>query len=324
MRDVLGSFLGSCVLGSVLVMAIAACGGAPEPAAPAAPTATPAAPATPPEPGAAHADPPAEPPPPPVVAELDEAEAPKALGADAAKLLSLAKISPKTHKSLFKGYLWKAVGECPADKMVEVVAAPGVLVAKPSRLRAETKKGLEAAGALAQQRGMAVEVTGGSPTVKDAVVEWNAAIVGKALELAKAAPAAEQKEKSFALEARKALGSEGPKGWGERPCESERLGGWAVAVQLVTVDGTGKRGQVLVESGAKSRLTKDAYEATYWEKKKGKNFRTLTEIMSVGKFVRRCSDASVFATSPITDGGWRCKEDPESWDPPNRPIPAWQ
>lgn len=259
-----------------------------------------------------------------MAAPLEEAEAPKELGPDAAKLRDLARISPKTQKSLLKGYLWKAVGECPADKMVEVAAAPGVLVAKPSKLRPEAKKGLEAAGALAQQRGMALEVVGGSPTVKEAVTEWNSGILAKALELAKAAPPAEQKEKSFAAEARKALGNEGPKGWGERPCDSERLGGWAVTVQLVTIDGAGKRGQVLVESGAKSRFVQSAYEATYWEKKKGKNFRTLTEVMSAGKFVRRCSDATLFATSPTTDGGWRCKEDPESWDPPNRPIAAWQ
>jgi hypothetical protein len=324
MRHVFGGFLGSWFLGSTMAVAMIACGGAPDPVTPPPPvTASPTQPA-PPAPSAAPAEPAAEPPPPPVAAPLEEADAPKELGADAVKLKDIARISPKTHKSLLKGYLWKAVGECPADKMVEVTAAPGLLVGKPAKVRAEAKKGLEGAGALAQQRGMAIEVVGGSPAVKDAVAEWNAAILGKALELAKAAPPADQKEKSFAAEARKALGSEGPKGWGERPCESDSLGGWGVTVQLVTVDGTGKRGQVLVKAGPESRLSQPTYEATYWEKKKGKNFRTLTEIMSAGKFVRRCSDATRFATSVSADGSWRCKEDPDSWDPPNRPIPAWQ
>jgi hypothetical protein len=324
MRHVVSGLLGAWFLGSTMALSMAACGGAPDPVSPAPPASAPPAGPTPPAASVAPAEPPAEPPPPPVAAPLEEAEAAKELGAEAAKLKDLARISPKTHKSLLKGYLWKAVGECPADKMVEIAAAPGVLVTKPARLRAEAKKGLEGAGALAQQRGMALEVVGGSPTVKEAVTEWNAAILGKALELAKAAPPADQKEKTFAAEARKALGSEGPKGWGERPCDSEGLGGWAVTVQLVTVDGTGKRGQVLVKPGPESHFSQQAYEGTYWEKKKGKNFRTLTEIMSAGKFVRRCSDATLFVTSPTSDGSWRCKQDPESWDPPNRPIAAWQ
>ncbi|MEJ7730686.1 MAG: hypothetical protein WKG00_15895 [Polyangiaceae bacterium] len=323
MRHVLGGLVGAWFLGSTMALSMVACGGAPEPVTAAPPATTPAAGATAPAGSGAPAEPAAEPPPPPVAAPMEEAEAAKELERDE-KLKDLARISPRTHKSLLKGYLWKAVGECPADKMVEVAAAPGVLVTKPARLRAEARKGLEGAGALAQQRGMALEVAGGGPTVKEAVTEWNTAILGKALELAKAAPPADQKEKTFAAEARKALGGEGPRGWGEHPCESQALGGWAVTVQLVTIDGIGKRGQVLVKAGPESHFSQQAYEAAYWDKKKGKNFRTLTEIMSAGKFVRRCSDATLFVTSPTSDGGWRCKEDPNSWDPPNRPIPAWQ
>jgi hypothetical protein len=121
------------------------------------------------------------------------------------------------------------------------------------------------------------------------------------------------------------VGDEGPRNWDHAACDSGRLGGWSVYVQLVTVDASGKRGSVLVKAGDEGdRFTQETFEATYWNKPKGKNYRTLTEIMSAGKFVRECSLPYSFFTSPTLDGTWRCKEGTESWDPPNRPIPAWQ
>jgi hypothetical protein len=259
------------------------------------------------------------------VSHVDETKVAQDLGADHAKLLQIAKLSPKTQKSLVRGYLWKALAECKGAKLVDVQPIPGVLVAKPTKVRAEVAESLKTAGALAKQRGLSVEVVGGAQSIKDAVKDWNAVMLDKTLAVIKAAPAAEQKEKSFAAEARKALGSEGPKGWGANPCDAGRIGGWSVQVQLITLDASGARGQVLVKAGPDSeRFGKDNFESIYWDKKKGKNYRTLTEIMSAGKFVRQCSDPTVFLTSPTIDGSWRCREETESWDPPNRPIPAWQ
>lgn len=262
------------------------------------------------------------------VAHIEEAKAAQDLGPAHAKLLQIAKLSPKTHKSLLKSFLWKGVSECKDTKLVDVQPAPGILGApggKGAKVRSEVYDHLKAAGALAKQRGLSIEVLSGHMTIKDAVNEWNEAILDKALALIKLAPPADQKEKSFAGEARKALGTEGPKTWGESACDVGRTAGWSVKVQLVTLDASGARGSVLVKGGPDSdKFTPDAFESTYWDKKKGKNYRTLTEIMSAGSFVRQCSDAALFMTSPKTDGSWRCKEDTESWDPPNRPIPAWQ
>jgi hypothetical protein len=82
---------------------------------------------------------------------------------------------------------------------------------------------------------------------------------------------------------------------------------------------------VLVQGGPESeRFQRDTYEATYWDKAKGKSFRLLTEIMSAGRFVRQCSDASRFTAMPDQDGTWRCREGGDSWEPANRPLPAWQ
>jgi hypothetical protein len=314
-----------------LALVLAGCGGeTPAPNAPAAPTSasnvdppataaassapTPADTAAPSAPTPAAAQPVAEP--------VDEAKLAAEVGADYAKLLQLAKLSDKAHKAIVK-HLYKAVRECDG-KLVDAQAVPGVIVAKPVKLRAEVLKSLEAAGAIAQQRGMAIDVVGGAQSVKDAVAEYNRALLEKTIALAKAASPADRKEKSFVGEARKAVG-ESPKDWGERPCDAGRIGGWSVVAQLVTVDASGKPKDVLVKANADaSRFAKDTFESIYWEKKKGKSFRTLTEIMSAGKFVRRCSDATIFFTSPTTDGSWRCKEDADSWDPPNRPLPAWQ
>src|SRR5262249_9161745 len=130
---------------------------------------------------------------------------------------------------------------------------------------------------------------------------------------------------AFASEARKAIGDEDPGSWDHTTCESGRLGGWYVYVQLVAVDATGKRGSVLVKGGDEGEhFTQDDFESVYWNKPKGKSFRTLTGLMSGGRFVRQCSQPYVFFTSPMADGTWRCKQGTESWDPPNRPIPAWQ
>ena len=138
--------------------------------------------------------------------------------------------------------------------------------------------------------------------------------------------ACESKEKNFAAEAKTAAGEDrNPKEWDKGVCETGRLGGWAVQVQLVTVSAGGAKAQVLVKGGADGdRFSKDTLESTYWDKPKGKNYRTLTELMSAGSFVRQCSFPSQFMTSPTQDSTWRCKEGTESWDPPNRPLPAWQ
>src|SRR5262249_32209415 len=169
------------------------------------------------------------------------------------------------------------------------------------------------------------EVVAGYMAVSQGVTEWNHSIIEMAHKLVKAAPPADQKDKSFASEARKALSDEGPRTWDHSACDSGRLGGWSGFVQLVTVDASGKRGTVLVKAGDEGvHFTQEDFESGYWNKPNGKNFRTLTEIMSAGKFVRQCSQAYAFFTSPTLDRTWRCKEGTESWDPPNRPIPPGQ
>ncbi len=325
---------------------VAGCGGGPTPPAPvpeptAAPATTPAAPeptapsgapAASAAPSAADSATPAAPPDSAAgntyAAHVDEAKLAQELGADNGKLLTIAKLSPKTHKSLIKIFLWKAASECKGQALVEVKPAPGLLVAagKPLQVNAKAYESLKAAGVLAQQRGMAIEVVTGAQSIKDAVKAWNHAIIEMALVLVKAAPPADQKEKSFAGEARKQIDDgEGPKSWSSDPCTKGRFGGFAVDVQLVALDAAGKRGQVLVKAGADGdRFTKESFESTYWDKPKGKSFRTLTEIMSAGSFVRECASAFHFSTAPGQDGTWRCKQDTESWDPPNRLIPAWQ
>ena len=290
----------------------------------AAPLDTPAGPDAAPS-GSASAD--APPPANSLVAHLEEAKAPTELGPNLAKLLAIAKISPNTHKGLLKHMLWTPKGECPTTAVVDLKPPPGLLVAsgKPIKVRDKTAENLKAAGALAKQRGLAIEVVAGHITIKDAVTDWNHAIIEKAHALAKAASPADQKEKSFASDARKALGEEGPRSWNKSSCEVGRFGGWSVFVQLVTVDASEKRGQVLVKAGDEGEhFSKRPSSRRHWDKPKGKNFRMLTEIMSAGKFVRQCSQPYLFFTSPTQDGTWRCKQDTESWDPENRPLPAWQ
>jgi hypothetical protein len=260
-------------------------------------------------------------------AHIDESKAAKELGADYMKLLQIAKLSPKTHKSLIKSYLYSAVSECSGQQLVDVQPAEGLAVAgKNVKVQAKAYDGLRAAGALAKQRGMSIEVVSGHASIRDAVAEWNHAIIQASLDLAKKASAADQKEKSFAADARKLVDSgDGPKSWTASVCESGKLAGWAIDVQLVTVDANGKRGSVLVKAGPDGdRFTQDAFESTYWDKPKGKSYRMLTEIMSAGKFVRTCDRAYRFTTSPTQDETWRCKQGTESWDPSNRPLPAWQ
>lgn len=316
-----------------LLGATSACGGSSAPAA--APPAPSAAAATPAAPSASASDTPSDVAGDPATAaggtntfadKLDEAKAGKELGADAAMLLTLAKISPKTHKSLLRSYLYSATAECPAQDVVEIAPVPGLLADKGVKVRAQVYEGLKAAAALAQQRGVAIQVVAGQRTIKDAVRSWNHDILQAAVELAKKAPAAERKDKSFASAARKAVDDgDGPKSWVTSPCDKRMLGGWAVDVQLVAVGVNGKPGAVLVKAGDEAdHFTKDTFESTYWDKKKGKSFRKLTEIMSVGHFVRRCDTPYHFWTSPTQDETWRCKLDTESWDPPNRPLPAWE
>jgi hypothetical protein len=263
----------------------------------------------------------------PFVGHFEEADAPKELGPDNAKLLAIAAASPKTQKALLKHHLWKALSECSATPVTEVKPAPGLLVAsgKTIKVRDKVYENLKMAAALAKQRGLALEIVEGWVSIGDAVKEWNHAIIEMADKLVKAAPPADRKEKSFAADARKALGEEGPRAWDHSTCDSGRLGGWFVFVQLVTVDASGKRGAVLVKAGDEGvHFSQDTFEGAYWNKPNGKNFRTLSEIMSAGKFVRQCSQAYAYFTSATLDGTWRCKEGTESWDPENRPLPAWQ
>jgi hypothetical protein len=261
-------------------------------------------------------------------AHVEENKLAQDLGAESSKLLAIGKLSPKTHKSLIKNFLWKAVSECKGQALVEVKPAPGLFVAggKPIKVNAKAYENLKAAGALAKQRGMSIEVVTGAQTIKDAVTDWNRSIIEMATVMVKGASLADQKEKSFAGEARKAIDNgDGPKTWSQNPCAAGRFGGWAVDVQLVTLDAGGNRGQVLVKAGNDAeRFTKDTFQSIYWDKPKGKSFRMLTEIMSAGSFVRQCSTSFHFTSAPSQDGTWRCKQDTESWDPPNRPLPAWQ
>ncbi|HVY49096.1 MAG TPA: hypothetical protein VHB21_24570, partial [Minicystis sp.] len=266
-------------------------------------------------------------PPPPLVDHVPGDKVAEVLGADAAKLAQIAKLSPKTEKALIANQLYVAKNECPNLKLVDVQAGPGLVVPKPLKVRDKTYAKLVAAGARAKQRDAALEVLSTQVSVKDAVAEWNHAILDAALKLVKRAKPADLKEKSFASDAKKAVGEENsPRTFDETACESGRLGGSVVSVELVTVDASGKPGKVLVKGGADAeRFDKDTYPTVYWDKAKGKQYRTLTEIMSVG-FFRACPSPSTFMTSTIEDGTWRCK-DPDggdSWDPPNRPIPAWQ
>jgi len=262
-----------------------------------------------------------------LIAHIDEDKAPQELKAYYAKILQIAKLSPKTHKSLLKNHLWKPAGECPAASLVEIQPAPGLLVAKGApKVRDKMYERLKAAGAVAKQRGTAVEVLEGQLTVKDALDEWNKELIDTTLQLIKAAPPADQGEKNFAPTAKAAVGQDrDPKEWDAKVCDVGRLGGWAVTVQLVSVDAAGHRLKVVVKGGADAeRFTKETLASVYWEKEKGKEFRTLTEIMAVGGFVRQCSAPDRFRTSPTTDGTWRCNEGTESWDEPNRPIPQWR
>jgi hypothetical protein len=306
-------------LASLLPCLLVACLGSTPPPGPPKPDAS----GTP----VASANPDAEPPPPPpLVDHVPDAKVAEALGPDAATLQSIAKISPKTEKSLIKSQIFVAVNECPNLKLVDVAVAPGLLVPKPLKVRERTYKKLLMAGTRAQQRGTALEILSTSVSVKDAVAEWNHAVVTTALKLIKAAPPADQKDKSFASEAMRAVGEESsPKTFDQTACESGRLGGAAVMVQLVSIDASGKRGKVLVKGGPDAdHFDKDSYAQIYWDKPKGKQYRTLTEIMSVG-FFRACSSSTLFQTSTIEDGTWRCKDaSGDSWDPPNRPIPSWQ
>jgi hypothetical protein len=258
---------------------------------------------------------------------VDEAKAAQELKTDFPKLLQIAALSPKTHKNLLKNYLWKATGECPATTLVEVTPVPGVLTGKSTvKVHAKVYEKLKTVGARATQRGMGIEVVSGYQSVKEALDEWNQAIIDASLRAIKAAPPADQKEKSFAAEAKAAIGDDrNPKEWNKGVCDVGRLGGWTVQVQLVTVTAGGAKAQVLVKGGPEGdRFSKDAFESIYWDKPKGKNYRTLTELMSAGAFVRQCSLSSQFMTSPAQDSTWRCKEGTESWDPSNRPLPAWQ
>jgi hypothetical protein len=296
---------------------------------PAALTHPPAA-STDPAASAAPSEPPVEPPRPKdssLIERIDEDKAPQELNAYFAKFLQIAKLSPKTHKSLLKSYLWKAASECPGQTLVEIKPTTGVLVAKDAlKIRAKAYEKLKAAGKVAKQRGTAIEVISAHASVKDTLDQWNQAIIDASLSLIKAAAPADQKEKNFAPEAKKAVGEDlNPKQWESNVCETGRLGVFSIEVQLVAVDAGGHRGTVLVKGGSEAaRFTKDNFESMYWDKPTGKSFRTLTEIMAVGGFVRQCSTANLFMTSPTMAGTWRCKQGPDSWDPPNRPIPVWQ
>lgn len=291
-------------------------------------TAQPAATTAPADPAAPGEAPPASDAGSSFAGRLEEAEAAQELGADLAKLLTIAKLSPKTHKNLLKNHLYKPTGECPGQALVDVTPSPGLLVAggKALKVRARTYDGLKAAGALAKQRGVAIEIVSAHLSIKEAVKSWNHSMIESTFAMLKGASPADQKEKSFAQDARRQIDAgESPKSWGAGSCESGRIGGYSVDAQLVAVDANGKRGAVMVKAEPEGeRFTKETFEATYWDKPKGKNFRTLTEVMSAGGFVRQCSEAFHFTSAPKQDGTWRCKQGTESWDPPNRPIPAWQ
>jgi hypothetical protein len=259
---------------------------------------------------------------------LEEADAAQALGADAAKQLTqLGLLAPKTHAALLKGYLWKPAAECVGLSLLPVEAVPGVLLPKGEapRVRAEVLPRLKEAGAIAKQRGTAIEVLSAHEPVSAAVQRWNQAALDAALAVAKAASPDERKEKNLMSAARKRLDAGAdPKTWDADVCASGRLSGLSLEVQLVALDAGGGRGAVLVKGGPEGdHFQKDTYEATYWDKAKGKSHRMLTEIMAAGRFVRQCSEASRF-TSTQDEGTWRCKEGTESWEPPNRPFPAWQ
>lgn len=318
------SSLGALLAATCLLLGCG--GGQPVPAA----LTHPAAASTDPAASAAPGEPPVEPPRPEdsrLIGHIEEDKAPEELSAYFAKLLQIAKLSPKTHKSLLKSYLWKAESECPGQTLVEIKPTTGVLVAKDAlKIRDKAYEKLKTAGKVAKQRGTAIEVVSGHASVKDTLEQWNQAIIDASLSLIKAAAPADQKEKNFASEAKTAVGEDlNPKQWESNVCETGRLGGWSVEVQLVAVDAGGNRGTVLVKGGSDAeRFTKDNFESMYWDKPKGKSFRTLTEIMAVGGFVRQCSAADVFMTSPTMAGSWRCKQGPDSWDPSNRPIPVWQ
>lgn len=318
------------VLGVGLAVTAAACGGPKPPGAAGAPRPAPT--------GSAAADyggtealgaegaPPAAEPKTYAV-RLEEAEVAEALGPYAKKLKEIGKLSPKTHEALLKSYLWKPTAECEGLSLVEVEPSPGVLVAKGEalKLRAEVAAHLKEAGALAKQRGTAIEVLSGHEAVSAAVERWNQAAIDAALAAVKAASRGDKKEKNLMSAARKHLDAGAdPRSWGAEPCASGRFGGLSVAVQLVALEAGGGRGAVLVKGGPEGdRFEKETYEATYWDKAKGKSFRLLTEIMSAGHFVRQCSEASRFIAT-TDEGTWRCKEGTESWEPPNRPLPAWQ
>jgi hypothetical protein len=311
-----------------LALAAASCGGA-KPPAPAAVKAK--------EPSPAGADHAADmtavspaPEPKAYAVRMEEGDAAEALGPDAGKLTQIGKLSPKTHAALLKSYLWKPIAECEGIAVVAVDPAPGLLVAEGQapKVRAEVYTRLKEAGAMAKQRGTSIEVLSGHEAVSEAVKRWNQAALEAALAEAKTASRADRKAKNLMSAARKHLDAGGdPKSWtlwGADACASGPLSGLSVTVQLVATDAGGGRGAVLVKGGAEGdRFEKDTYEATYWDKAKGKNFRTLTEIMSAGRFVRQCSEASRFIATQ-GEGTWRCKEGTESWEPPNRPISAWQ
>ncbi len=221
------------------------------------------------------------------------------------------------------------VGECEDVKLVPVQPAPGLLVpgkGEPPKVRADVHDLLEQAGEVAKQRGTSIEVLAGAETVADAVKRWNIAALDAALAAAKAAPAGDRKEKSQMGAAKKRLDPEAnPRSWGAEACKTGRLAGFGVEVQLVALDASGGRGKVLVKGGPEAdHFERESYEATYRDKAKGKSFRQLTEIMSAGKFVRECSVASRFTAMPELDGTWRCREEGESWEPSNRPLPPWQ
>lgn len=265
----------------------------------------------------------------PYVAPLTAEEAAQQLGADARKLTQIEQLSPKSHEALLKSYLWKPIAECEGLQLVPVQPAPGLLVppkGDPPRVRADVLELLKQAGALAKQRGTAIEVLTGHETVAEAVKRWNTAALDKAIEIAKAVSAEARKEKSVMGAARKRLDPEAdPRSWGDDPCKTGRLSGASVDVQLVGLDAGGGRGKVLVKGGSEAdRFERDTYATSFWDKAQGKSYRLLNEVMTAGKFVRQCSSASRFTALPEFDGTWRCREQGESWEPSDRPLPPWQ
>lgn len=266
---------------------------------------------------------------PPLAAPLDEKDAGAVLGEAAPKLAQIATLSPKTHEGLLKKGLVKKLRECEGQKLVPVAPAPGLIVASGAKPMVSelAQKRLAQAGALASQRGMLIEVVSGHATVEDAVRERNHALIEAGLAIVQAAPKAERKDKNYAKKAREAIGDMGPEGWQAEACDRGRLGGHGVSVRLVAQNASGGRGNVLVAaSEGKERFDKDNYGGIYWDKPKGKPYRMLTEIMSAGMFVRSCDLPYEFTTSESQPSTWRCKvgSSSDSWDPENRPIPAWQ